>query len=58
MAIKIAEVTLTEQYTFVGAPVLVEIKIGENNWDSVRGDCASWQDVIDQFNTWQDVMNI
>lgn len=58
MAIKIVEVQLTEQYTVIGAPVLVEIKIGENNWDSVRVDCTSWQDVIDKFSTWQDVMNI
>lgn len=58
MAIKIVEVKLTEQNTIVGAPVRIEIKVGENNWNSVLVDCTSWQDVIDKFNTWQDVMNI
>lgn len=58
MAIKITEVKLTEQYTVVGAPVLVEVKIGENNWNAVLVDCVSWQDVIDKFATWNDVKNI
>lgn len=58
MAIKITEVTLTEQHTIVGSPVLVEVRVGENNWNSVLVDCTTWQDVIDKFIAWQDVKNI
>ena len=58
MAIKITEVTLTEQNTTVGSPVLVQVRVGENNWNSVLVDCVTWQDVIDKFIAWQDVKNI
>jgi hypothetical protein len=58
MAIKITDVKLTPQTTTVGHSVLVEIKVGENTWESVIADYATWQDVKDGLLTWQDIYNI
>ena len=55
MAIKIADVLLTTQTINVGQPILIEVKLTENNWQAIKEGYSTWQDIINNFRTWLDL---
>lgn len=57
MAIRIVDVKLVPQTVNVGAEVDIEIKVSENNWQTIKVDFVDWLEVKDRFNDWQEVKN-